>query len=425
MAQPRSTPMTAETKIGGPKTAGLLLAVFPASTALYALFNGVQSIVLPAQVQAFDSANKIGNLAVLSAVVALIAMVGSPIGGAVSDRTRSRFGRRSPWLAATSIVAAILTVAMNYAADLLVLTITMSAVWLVANIYGGALVAVMPDRVPEQRRGVASAVLGISTPVGVILGVNIASHSTQVVSYTIFAVALVVTTAIFLVGAREKSSLDLPRPPHVTFSLRGLSTGAAAFFSAFQHQDFTLAFASRFFLFLSYFTVSGYSFFVFQDYIGLEQIPGADAATAVSTSLSLSIVAWVVVAAITGPLADKLGRRKLFVGVSAVGLAVSLIIPLIWPTWTGMIVYSVCIGAAIGTYFAVDLAVMTKVLPNPETAGRDFGILNAATGMPIVLSPLIAAGAISFLGGYPALFIFGMVAAVVAGVLMFRIRSLR
>ncbi|KQQ18777.1 MFS transporter [Rathayibacter sp. Leaf299] len=418
-------PKTAEPKVRRPKVAGLLLAVFPASTALYALFNGVQSIVLPAQVQAFDPENKIGNLAILSAVVALVAMVGSPIGGAVSDRTRSRFGRRSPWLAATSIAAAILTIAMNFAANLVVLTVTMSALWLVANIYGGALVAVMPDRVPEQRRGLASAVLGISTPVGVIVGVNIASQSSQVVSYTTFAVALVVTTAIFLVGAREKSSLSLPRPPRVAFSLRGLASGTAAFLSAFHDQDFTLAFASRFFLFLSYFTVSGYAFFVFQDYIGLEQIPGGDAATAVSTSLSLSIVAWVAVAAITGPLADKLGRRKLFVGVSAIGLAGSLVIPLIWPTWTGMIVYSLCIGAAIGTYFAVDLAVMTKVLPNPETAGRDFGILNAATGMPIVLSPLIAAGLISFLGGYPALFVFGMVAAVVAGILMFRIRSLR
>ncbi|MDO4099305.1 MFS transporter [Clavibacter michiganensis subsp. michiganensis] len=425
MAQPSLIPKSAEPKVRRPKVAGLLLAVFPASTALYALFNGVQSIVLPAQVQAFDPENKIGNLAILSAVVALVAMVGSPIGGAVSDRTRSRFGRRSPWLAATSIAAAILTIAMNFAANLVVLTVIMSALWLVANIYGGALVAVMPDRVPEQRRGLASAVLGISTPVGVIVGVNIASQSSQVVSYTIFAVALVVTTAIFLVGAREKSSMNLPRPPRVTFSLRGLTTGTMAFFSAFRNRDFTLAFASRFFLFLSYFTVSGYAFFVFQDYIGLEQIPGGDAATAVSTSLSLSIVAWVAVAAITGPLADKLGRRKLFVGVSAIGLAGSLVIPLIWPTWTGMIVYSLCIGAAIGTYFAVDLAVMTKVLPNPETAGRDFGILNAATGMPIVLSPLIAAGLISFLGGYPALFVFGMVAAVVAGILMFRIRSLR
>lgn len=418
-----ASPDADPTAVPSLKLGRLLVALFPASTMLYALFNGIQSILLPAQVQAIDPVNKVGNLAVIAVVVALVAMAGVPAGGALSDRTRSRFGRRAPWLAVSSVIAGALAIALQFPTNLVVLTVVMGALVLVANFYAGALIAVMPDRIPVARRGLASAVIGITTPIGILVGVNVASHSTQSASYTFIGIGLVVATAIFLFGAREQSSLTLPevekRPK------AGFAAETAAFFHAFRARDFTLAFASRFGLFLAYFTVSGYGFYIFQDYIGAKNLPGGDVANAVSTALSITIVGWIIVASIVGPLADKLDRRKLFVGISAIGLAVSLIIPLIWPTWTGMLVYSFFVGASIGTYFAVDLAIMSMVLPNNTSAGRDFGLLNAATGLPTVLSPAIAGLLISFLGGYPALFIFGALCALTSGFLMLCIKSVR
>jgi MFS family permease len=102
-----------------------------------------------------------------------------------------------------------------------------------------------------------------------------------------------------------------------------------------------------------------------------------------------------------------------------------LLVPLFWLTWQGMLVYSACIGVSIGTYFAVDLAVMSMVLPDPDNQGRDFGILQAATGLPQVAASAIAGALITWFGGYPALFVFGIVAAIVSGILMLRIRSVR
>jgi MFS family permease len=171
--------------------------------------------------------------------------------------------------------------------------------------------------------------------------------------------------------------------------------------------------------------VSGYTFYTLQDYIGSSAVPGGDVATAVSTLLTLSIVVWAVVAGLAGWIADKTDRRKLFVGVSALGVAVSMTIPLAMPTWTGMLIYAGCLGASIGTYFAVDLAVMSLVLPDTAGEGRGLGILQVATGLPQLLSGAVAGALITWLGGYPALFVFGVVCAVASGLLVLRIHSIR
>jgi len=121
---------------------------------------------------------------------------------------------------------------------------------------------------------------------------------------------------------------------------------------------------------------------------------------------------------------EKLDRRKLFIAISAVGLGLSQLIPIVSHTWVGMLAYSAASGASLGTYYAVDLAVMSLVLPHKQNEGRDFAILNVATGLPQLFSPVIAGALISALG-YGSLFLFSAVFAVIAGALAMLIRSIR
>ncbi|MBC7724230.1 MAG: hypothetical protein H7146_05710, partial [Burkholderiaceae bacterium] len=80
-----------------------------------------------------------------------------------------------------------------------------------------------------------------------------------------------------------------------------------------------------------------------------------------------------------------------------------------------MLVYAILSGIFIGTYFSVDLAVMSLVLPNKEQEGRDMGILAVATGPPQIGSALIAGTLITFLGGCAALYIVGATADLIVG----------
>lgn len=386
---------------------------------MFALFQGIQQILVPAQVAALDPQGKVGTLALLTTLAAVASMIALPVGGALSDRTRSRFGRRAPWLLPAAVLSAVLAVAMGLAGTLGVLAVVYTALWFTANLYQGAAAAILPDRVPERRRGLAAALIGLGTPIGVLVGVNLVSRVSQFWGYTLVGALVVVATVLLVLGAREPSAAGLPRPA------RPERRSPATFFLAFRSRDFSLAFVSRFGFFLAYFTVSGYLFYTLQDYIGVQNIPGGDVAVAVSTLTTITVVTWVVIATGLGWLADRLDRRKLFCGISAAGLFVSLLVPILSPTWTGMVVYSILSGAFIGTYFAVDLAVMSLVLPDKQSEGRDFGILAVATGLPQILSGALAGGLITWFGGYHALYLFGAVCALVAGVAIMRIKGVR
>lgn len=400
----------------------LLAFVLPATTAMYGLFQGIQQVLLPAQVEHIDAAAKVGNLALLTTLAAIASMIALPVGGAVSDRTRSRFGRRTPWIVIMSAVAGLLMVVMGLSSSLGVLAVAYMALWFVANFYQGAISAILPDRVPVERRGVASAVIGLGTPLGILYAVNLVARVSQFWGYTIVGGIFVLASLALAFGAREESSRDMDR---VVRTRRSAPHVVQSFFAAFASRDFTLAFISRAGLFLSYFTVSGYLYYTLQDYVGAQNLPDGNVAVAVSLLSTLSVVTWTIVATISGWVADKLDRRKLFVGLSAAGMGLSMLVPILSPTWTGMVIYSVLSGAFVGIYFAVDLAVMSLVLPDKANEGRDFGILAVATGLPQILSSVIAGVLITFLGGYTALYVFGAASAVVSGVVIMRVRSVR
>lgn len=51
---------------------------------------------------------------------------------------------------------------------------------------------------------------------------------------------------------------------------------------------------------------------------------------------------------------------------------------------------AIIMGAGFGAYTAVDLALISRVLPNAEDRARDLGVINIANALPQVLAPLIA-----------------------------------
>ena len=60
------------------------------------------------------------------------------------------------------------------------------------------------------------------------------------------------------------------------------------------------------------------------------------------------------------------------------------------PTVTSALISIGIAGLGIGTYLAVDQALMTQVLPNKADAGKDLGVLNVAQAGGQVLAPLAA-----------------------------------
>lgn len=401
-------------------TRRLLPSLGITSLVLFATYAGLISVLLPIQVTSIDAAHKVGNLAIVTTVSFVFTLFAQPIVGAFSDRTRSRMGRRAPWMIIGAAVAAIFLIGLGSLTSILWITVFWVVIQVSLNALQGPLSAITPDRFPRSRRGVASAMIGIGTMVGGTVGVVLASQLAKNVGigYTIFGVAVLVVSLLFVVFNRDFSSKEAVYPP---FSWKRFVSGF--WINPRTNPDFAWAFAARFLFILGYFVTVTYQLFILTDYIKLSL---GDATAAIATLSIASLITTLVSISLAGWLSDKLGRRKVFIYIASVLMIIGLAAPLVMPTVTGMLVMSAVNGFGFGLYMACDTALMTEVLPGGGVAaGKDLGILNVATNIPQALSPVIAAVLIGSFGGYPALFIFAMIAVALAAIVLVPIKSVR
>jgi MFS family permease len=400
----------------------LLVSLGIAGGALSAMYAGVGTVLLPLQIEDLDRAHKVAALGVVAGVSAVFALIFNPIGGALSDRTRSRFGRRAPWLVTAPVVLLGGLALLGQAGTVLLILIAWCFTQAVANLYQAPLTAVVPDRVSPARRGAASSVAGVASVLGGVTGVGLASQFSGRLAggYVVLGIVLVLSAWYFVRTTVDAPTSGLPRPAR---DARSAGARLLEFVSALRHRDFALVFASRAAAILGYFLVVSYELYILTDYIKLPG--GMRPAQGVTVLAAISAVGAILAAAIAGPISDRLNRRKPFVILSSAIAGAACILPVLSPTFTTIEIFAAFAGLAFGCYLSVDAALVTLVLPRSEDAARDLGVLNIANAGPQVIAPLFAALIISHLGGYRTLFIAGGCCGIAGALAVMPIRSVR
>ncbi|MFD6698221.1 MULTISPECIES: MFS transporter [unclassified Microbacterium] len=386
---------------------------------MFASYAGVLQVLLPNQLTALDAAHKVQNLAIISSISLLFTLVTQPIIGTFSDRTRSRLGRRGPWIILGGSTGGVLLVLTGTLTSVVWVGVFIVVAQVCLNAVQGPFTAIVPDRYPREKRGLASAMFGLGTSAGLTIGVIVAAQlaATVGIAYTVFGGTILVVALMFVLVNRDYSSTDA-RPE--TLSWR---TFVAGFWvDPRRHPDFAWAFAARFCFILGYFLVLFFQLFILTDYIHLEL--GAANAT-MGLLAVISLVTTIASVVVGGIWSDRIGRRKVFIYAASGFIAVGLAIPLLLPTVTGMIAMSAVAGIGFGLYTACDTALMTEVLPKDgATAGKDLGILNIATNLPQALSTAVG-GVLIAAAGYRSLFIGGIVAVILAAFVIARVKLVR
>ncbi|MEV6579016.1 MFS transporter [Streptomyces sp. NPDC051582] len=408
-------PSAAPAASGAPRAPGrgLFPLLLVGNSAMYTLYIGVGGVLLALQVEDVDPANKVANFGLIAGVSAIFATIFNPVAGALSDRT----GRRNPWILGGGLAALPAMFLLGAADTILLITIAWCLGQAVMNVYQAAITSVVPDRVPMSARGKASAAVGLGLPFGSTLGAltGAAFCDDYRTGYLVFG-AIVAGAAVLFTACTREERLPARAPLPVREQL-------AAFTGALRDHDFRWAFIGRALLVLGYFAVSGYQLYILQDHTVL---PAAmEPEEAVAVLMPLTSVAMVVSTVLGGYLSDRLDRRKLFVGASAVLSALALVIPAVSDSWTAMLAFAAVNGLAFGSYMAVDTALVTMVLPKAQDAARDMGVLNIANAGPQIVAPFIASVIVSVSGGYSALFVVAAVLAVAGALAVKPIRSVR
>jgi MFS family permease len=395
----------------------LLLWNFPANVGMYLLWGAIPGILLPLQVAAIDESRKAANLAVAATIGAFAAMLAQPLAGTISDRTRTRFGARGPWIVGGALAGGFALIGLASANTLVQITIAWTITQIVYNFAQGPLAAVMPDRVPAANRGVFSAVTGTGLMLGALGGQVIATGFAEHIpaGYLTFGGIALILLTLFVVFNPDRDNRSDPRR---AYSVRAILN--SFWFNPREHPDLGWAFLGRLLLYLGYFLVVNDQLYSLQDRVGL----GEDAVDSVPILGVASLGGILLATVVSGPLSDRLGRRKIFVYAAGAVLSVALVIPWVSPTKPGMVAYAVVSGLAFGMFQAVDTALITEVLPAQEDFAKDVGVVNIAATLPQVLAPA-AAGAIVTVGGYAPLFPVGIALVLLGACAVAPVKSVR
>lgn len=456
--------------------------------ALSFLWGGFLSVVLPAlnkplAAPVFGTGNEEVARGILSSLGLIVAMIVQPVSGAVSDRSSSKMGRRRPFMLGGTAIGLVSLAIVAFSGSWWFLLLGYMLLQFGDNAAQGAYQGLMPDIVPEDKRGKASAALGMAQLGGTLFGAvvpgllqatfgEINGSRLDLLLVSIVFVLSLILTVLFV---KEK--------PYVpTEKISAFRTSLNMFKGVSRYPDFILLMVARLIyltapatvsLFVKSFLENGKFRFV-PHKVATATNPCLDAhGNALTTVLNqpcyingnlvfeagstLSLIlGLVLISAIVGSypastLSDRFGRKKVLYGLTVIGIAGALLMLLpaaimsaaanhvvgmdlaaqesylatVRPTVTLMLVaFGALIGISWGGFLGVDWAFATDLIPLSE-AGRFMGLSNLATAGCQALAAFIGGFIVDSSLGFTGLFFAVALYYLISSVFVYKVREKR
>lgn len=386
--------------------------------ALFATYAAFISVLLPARVAELDPSNKVAALATISTSAFAVTAIAQPLVGALSDRTRTRLGRRLPWMIAGAALGGLAIGMMGDAPTVLAVGLLWAVAQLALHGLEVSADAYLVDAFAPQRRGIAAGVTGFAlvagTAVGAVLTGSFAAR--PVVASWSLAAAVGLSVVVFAVLVRDRAAPARQARQPFLVALRAAAAASAA------HPDFVKILVWRIAYSIAYSVVFAYLLYVLTDLVG---VPRDDAARMVAVATVSGSAAAAVTVIGGGWLSDRLGRRRLFILVGNGAIIAGDLLLLIRPTAPTVIVAAILFGAGLGLSISCGRALASQVLPSPENgAATGLGLLSTAANVGQAAAPAIG-GLVIGLGGYPAAFAVSIAGAGVGAVAVAVVRTVR
>jgi MFS family permease len=201
--------------------------------------TAVGSVFTPYLVALFVPAGKQNTaLGVISTAGLIIAMLVQPAAGLLSDRSTSRFGRRRPYIFIGSMFDLVFLAAIALSGNFTMLLVATLFIQFSGNLSHGALQGLIPDLVPDEQRGRASAIKAVMELLPIVLvGFTIAQLVGKGhLGWAVFTAGagLLVTMLLTMVFVKEEPLKEKPASDfkvpmlRVLGMLAGIGLGALA-----------------------------------------------------------------------------------------------------------------------------------------------------------------------------------------------------
>jgi len=339
----------------------------------------------------------------------IFGVIFQPIFGGLSDRTRTRFGRRMPYIfigipicAAAFALLPVMNSLWSLMAVLIVFTFVMSA-------WRSPVVALMPDITPGKFRSQANGIVNFMGGVGSLLAFAGGGLLFKVGGFPLpFLMSAVIMVAALLVLAlfvREPGQSYQAYQSYQSYEIEAESKAKA------EKQSFKLTKGERNSLLLLLFAI----FFWFTGYNAVETFftlyatnaLGMDGGSAAMT-LSIFSLTFLIFAIPSGFIGAKIGRKKIII-IGLIGIT-ALFVPLIFlsSAWAARI--CLFFGGFFWACVNINSLPMVVRLSGEDKFGTFIGYYYFFSFTSQIISPILFGFIRDIAGDYKILFLYSSVA---------------
>ena len=376
-----------------------------------------------------DSSSVIGAVMTLDNILAIFLI---PVFSALSDRTRTRIGRRMPYIVTLLPLAAIFFALVPFSAldSLVMLVVTIFLLNIFKQAVRGPVVALMPDMVPADLRSEANGVIntmgGLATILGTVLLARLMDVSVnlpgigevdKILAFPAASVFVIVAVVLLFAFVKESKSKVASEEEREEKPKEPLLASLKAIFTE-KEKSALFILLSLLCWFIAY-----QGILPFIGVYTMEEL-GTSAGTAALSSGMVG-VAYAAFAVPSGKVAHRYGRKKT-IRAALLAIVVDLLLVFLHGTLTQGMNPTLRLASFWALLFLFGIfwvTVVTNSFPmlwqmaDYQTIGVYTGAYYFFSQLASIIAPPIAGGAID-LFGYPALFIFGLVFMAVALMLM-------
>lgn len=357
----------------------------------------------------------------------LFAVFMLPLFGYLSDKTKTRWGRRMPYMVIGMILSAVVfpfVAVAYYFHSLITLIIMMGLILVIMNVYRNPAVALMPDVTPKPLRSQANGIINLVGYIGAVLGGAIAmiikiffkSLETQ-------GIAAFIVSSFFMILAVVILILKINEPKLVKEVEQEMSDGEA-YSESFTKNDtngkpklakqdkintLVLLFAV-FFWYVSFNAVESFYSVFCKKTFGENSFVG----TIVMAGLPLSSI---ITFLFTINLPVKIGRKKtVLIGLGCLIGGFGIVVLEGAFSWYNAIIFVIAIilcGVGWALINANSYPMLVEV-STKENIGKYTGIYYTFSMIAQSITPVLVGYLITIQGHYKILFIYALIAMVIA-----------
>ncbi|TVP85907.1 MAG: MFS transporter [Acholeplasmataceae bacterium] len=372
-----------------------------------------------------ESAPLVGFIMALDNFFALFML---PIFGILSDRTKTRFGRRIPYIVVGMFVAALIfpLIAVAYILNSLVgVIIMMLMVLIIMNIYRNPAVSLMPDVTPKPLRSKANGIINLIGYVGaiiggglvIIFGESIDDPILSVMPFLIVSGVMLVAMLLLFIKIKENKLVEETKEDMVIGEAYSTALGEIGENVPLSRSDKINMFLILFAVFLWFSAFNSIETFIssYTDTV----LGRIDIAGTITIILVLSAMITFIPA---GLLASRLGRKfSVIGGLALMGLGLFATMLLHEPN--ALFFGGISVIGVGWAFINVNSYPMIVEMSHKDNVGRYTGYYYTSSMLAQSFTPIVAGAFIRAMASFTVLFPYALVLVVIAFVTFFFVKE--